>query len=70
MITICEAHLSGNQKCKCASIEPVSEFGDLGELPDWRSAPAPEQPLFQTAAGRPVQVSASAMARAHALLGE
>jgi hypothetical protein len=58
---------------KSASVqvfELVSELGDLGELPDWRSAPAPEQPLFQTAAGRPVQVSASAMARAHALLGE
>jgi len=48
----------------------VSEFGDLGELPDWRSALAPEKPLFQTADGRPVQVSASAMARVHALLGE
>ncbi|CAK9869233.1 unnamed protein product [Sphagnum jensenii] len=47
-----------------------SEMRQTGELPDWRSAPAPEQPLFQTAAGRPVQVSASAMARAHALLGE
>jgi hypothetical protein len=47
-----------------------SEMRQTGELPDWRSASALEQPLFQTAAGRPVQVSASAMARAHALFGE
>ncbi|CAM6068308.1 unnamed protein product [Sphagnum tenellum] len=37
---------------------------------DWRSALTTKQPSFQTAAGRPVQLSASAMVRAHPLLGE
>ncbi len=32
--------------------------------------PDSEQSMFETAGGRPVQVSASGLARAHALLGE
>ncbi|CAK9217869.1 unnamed protein product [Sphagnum jensenii] len=47
-----------------------SEMRRTGELLDWRSALTTKQPLFQTAAGRPVQLSASAMVRAHPLLGE
>jgi hypothetical protein len=48
----------------------VSKFGDVGELRSWRSVPDSEQSMFETAGGRPVQVSASVLARAHALLGE
>jgi len=32
--------------------------------------PDVEQSMFETASGRPAQVSASGLARAHALLGE
>ncbi|CAK9264583.1 unnamed protein product [Sphagnum jensenii] len=52
------------------SIGSSFEMRWTGELRSWRSMPDSEQSMFETAGGRPVQVSASVLARAHALLGE
>ncbi len=45
----------------------VSQFGDVGELRTWRSVPNSEQSLWELLV---VGLSASRLARAHALLGE